>query len=256
MLVDTHSHLYVSDYNADREETLQRALAAGIEIQLLPAIDSSTHDAMIALAEVHPKNCLPMMGFHPTSVDKKWRMEMEITEAHLASGRKFYGIGETGIDLYHSREFIAQQKEAFEAQIELAIKYDLPLVIHCRSAWFEVFGVLEKYKNRGLRGVFHAFSGGVEEYVMARRMGDFAIGITGVATYKKRPLDDVIFAAEPQHILLETDCPYLTPEPHRGVRNESAYLKYVCNKVAEVRGKSPEEIGETTTSNARRIFGF
>ncbi len=168
---------------------------------------------------------------------------------------KFWGIGETGIDLHWSSDFLAEQIEAFETQIELALRNDLPLVIHARKAWNEVFEVLTRYRYRGLKGVMHAFSGGVDEYRRARKMGDFVLGISGVATYKNSTLGEVIREADPEHLVLETDCPYLTPDPHRGTRNESSYLTYIRDRVAAIRGVNSIEIERCTTDNALRMFG-
>ncbi len=260
-MVDTHSHLYDTAFYVDRAEALDRAREAGVEVIMLPAIDSESHEALFALARENAC-CKPMMGLHPTSVNDNpyWRDELALVERYLAQPpegiERFWGVGETGIDLHWSRDFLAEQIEAFECQIELSLKYDLPLVVHARDAWYEVFGSLEKYRGKGLRGVMHAFSGGVEEYRRARELGDFVIGISGVATYKKGILDDVIRAVPFDDIVLETDCPYLTPEPRRGTRNESAYLPLIRDRVALLRGVIPNEVDRTTTQNARRIFGF
>lgn len=259
MLIDTHSHLYDSAFDHDRCQTLARLAAAGVGIVMLPGIDSTTHEAMFALAR-ESAVCLPMMGLHPTSVNNNplWREELLEVEHHLAHPpagiRRFWGVGETGIDLHWSRNFLAEQTEAFRHQIELALQYDLPLVIHARDAWDEVFAVLEEYKN--LRGVFHAFSGGVAELLRAKELGDFVFGITGVATYKKRPLDDVIRAMSDRDFVLETDAPYLTPEPHRGTRNDSSLLPIICSRVAEIRNTTPSDIAAVTTTNACRLFGL
>lgn len=258
MLIDTHSHLYVEQFDQDREAAVERAIKAGVGTMMLPAIDSNYHEAMFALARRHPE-CKPMIGFHPTTVNDnpRWRDELAIVEKYLAAAPvRIYGIGETGIDLHWSRDFLGEQIEAFEAQIELTIKHDLPLIIHARDAWDEIFGVLEKYRGRGLRGIMHAFSGGVEEYRRARYVGDFLLGISGVATYRKNTLGEVIAEADIEHLVLETDCPYLTPEPHRGTRNESAYIPLIRDRVALIRGVPPPEIERATTLNAQRIFSL
>lgn len=259
MLIDTHSHLYDAAFDRDREEAIGRARRAGVGAIMLPAIDSESHEALFALARAHPE-CKPMMGLHPTAINDnpRWREELALVGRYLEtppSGiERFYGVGETGIDLHWSRDYLTEQAEAFELQIELALKYGLPIVVHSRDAWPEVFTVFEKYRGMGLKGILHAFSGGVDEYRRARELGDFAVGISGVATYKKHPLDDVIRAVDLCHIVLETDCPYLTPEPHRGTRNESAYLPLIRDRVASVKGVAREEIDRVTTDNAKRIF--
>jgi TatD DNase family protein len=253
--------LYVREFDGDRSEALERAYEAGVGVVMLPAIDSTAHEAMFSLARAD-ENCKPMMGVHPTSMNDnpQWRDELALVERYLAEPpegiARFWGVGEAGIDLHWSRDFLAEQTEAFVRQAELALKYDLPLVVHARDAWDEVFEVLGGFRGRGLRGVMHAFSGGVEEYRRAREIGDFAIGITGVATYKRGPLDEVIRAVPLHDIVLETDCPYLTPEPRRGTRNESAYLPLIRDRVALLRGVTPDDVERTTTLNARRIFGF
>ncbi len=261
MLIDTHSHFYVSAFDDDRAGALERARKAGVGVAVLPAIDSETHDALFDMARRY-ECCKPLMGLHPTAVNDNphWRDELALVERYLSQPPKgverFFGIGETGIDLHWSREFLVEQTEAFERQIELSLEHGLPLVVHARDAWDEVFRSLEKYSGDGLRGVLHAFSGGVGEYMRARGLGDFAIGISGVATYKRGPLDDVIRGVPLDNIVLETDCPYLTPEPHRGTRNESAYLPLIRDRVAFLCGLEPDDVDRATTANARRIFGF
>lgn len=260
-MIDTHSHFYVSAFDEDRLAALERARESGIQTIVLPAIDSATHAALFAMSREHAC-CKPLMGLHPTSVNDnpRWREELALVEGYLKQPpggiERFFGIGETGIDLHWSRDFLADQTEVFERHIELSLDYGLPLVIHARDAWNEVFGSLEKYAGRGLRGVLHAFSGGVGEYERANNLGDFAIGISGVVTYKRGPLDDVVRGVPLEAIVLETDCPYLTPEPHRGTRNESSYLTFIRDRVAFLRGVEAAEVERVTTENARRIFGF
>jgi TatD DNase family protein len=253
--------LYVAAFDGDRDEAVARAVEAGVGVVLLPAIDSETHGALLDMARRYGC-CRPMMGLHPTAVNDnpRWRDELALVEKYLKEppegiGR-FWGVGETGIDLHWSRDFLAEQAEAFERQIELSLEHGLPLVVHARDAWDEVFRSLEKYRGSGLRGVLHAFSGGVGEYRRARGLGDFAVGISGVATYKRGPLDEVIHGVPLDDIVLETDCPYLTPEPLRGTRNESSYLPLICARVAQVLGLPPADVESATTDNARRIFGI
>lgn len=259
-LTDTHSHIYDEAFDADRDEAITRARSAGVKYMLLPAIDSDSHKALFATCRKYPEICLPMMGLHPTSVNDNmsWREELALVEDLLASpptGR-FYAIGEVGLDLHWSQEYLAEQTEAFEKQIELSIEYDLPLVIHTRDAWPEMLNILDKYKTKGIRGVMHSFSGSLDDYRAILSKGDFAFGIGGPVTYKKSPLPEVVADMDLSRILLETDCPYLPPVPFRGKRNESSYLTCICEKVAEAKGISTEKVAENTTANARRIFGF
>ncbi len=262
ILTDTHSHLYDAAFDHDREQAVGRARKAGVATILLPGIDSESHERLFGLARAHPEICKPMMGLHPTAVNDnpRWREELALVESYLASPPagidRFWGVGETGIDLHWSAEFFSEQAEAFERQTELALHYELPVVVHSRDAWPKVLEILAKYRGRGLRGVMHAFSGGVEEYRRVKDLGDFVFGISGVVTYKKSSLVDVVRAMSLEDIVLETDCPYLTPEPHRGTRNESAYVAFVCERVAALRDMEPAAVAAATTTNARRVFGW
>ncbi len=259
-LIDTHSHIYDGAFDADRREVAGRAQAAGVAAMLLPATDSESHEALFRTCREYPGVCFPMMGLHPTSINDNpaWRDELALAEKLLANPpvERFYAIGEVGLDLYWSRDFIGEQTEALERQIELSLEYALPLVIHTRDAWAEMTAVLEKHKGRGVRGVMHSFSGTIEDYRAIRDMGDFSFGIGGPVTYKKSSLPEVVAGIDIAHILLETDCPYLPPVPFRGKRNESSYLTYICEKVAAAKGMSPEKIAAATTENARRVFDF
>lgn len=260
-LIDTHSHLYGPEFDADREEALARAEAEGVERLLLPAIDSESHERLFALCRRHPGRCRPMMGLHPTSVNDNphWREELALVERYLQTPPEgiggFCAVGEIGLDLYWSRDFREEQTEAFGHQIELALAHGLPIAVHTRDAWPETLDLIRTFRGRGLRGVFHAFSDGIKTYRELKACGDFVFGIGGVVTYKKSKIADVVREMEPGDLVLETDCPYLTPVPHRGKRNESAYVRYVCEKVAELKGLSPEEVAAATTANAERMFG-
>ncbi len=257
-MIDTHSHMFDGAFDGDRDEALKRAVEAGVEHILCPAIDSGSHEAMLAMCRDYPGLCLPMMGLHPTSINDnpRWESELAIVEEYLARspGERFYAIGEVGLDLYWSRDFLAEQTAAFERQINLALHYDLPLVIHTREAWAEMVAVLGKYSGRGLRGVLHAFSGDIDDYHRIRAAGDFAVGVGGSVTYKKSRWRELLPAIDPAHIVLETDAPWLTPEPFRGRRNESAYLVYVRDAAAAILGMAPDELDRLTTANARRVF--
>ncbi len=261
-MIDTHSHIFDGAFDTDRDEALKRAREAGVERILCPAIDSESHSAMLSMCRTHPGFCLPMMGLHPTSINDNpdWRRELEIVENYLASppegtGR-FYAVGEVGLDLHWSRDFLAGQTEAFERQIELALHYGLPLAIHTREAWAEMTAVLERHSGRGLRGVLHAFSGTLDDYRRIRRVGDFVVGVGGSVTYKKSRWRELLPHIAPSDIVLETDAPWLTPEPFRGRRNESSYLVYIRDAAAAILALAPSELTRITTDNARRIFNL
>lgn len=265
-LTDTHSHLYEPEFDDDREEALARAAAAGVARLLLPAIDAASHERLFALCRRHPARCIPMMGLHPTSVNDnpRWREELATVERYLDTPPegipRFCAIGEIGLDYYWDDRFAAEQREAFVAQCRLAARHYLPVAIHTRAAWDDMRRIVAAEaaaaRDRGLRlrGVFHAFSEDADMYAELRRCGDFLFGIGGVVTFKKSRLADTVREMELAHLVLETDCPYLTPAPHRGQRNESAYVRYVCEKVAEIKGLTPAEVAEATTRNAERLF--
>ena len=267
-LIDTHSHLYAEEFDSDRSEALLRAREAGIVKMLLPAIDSESHERMFELAGQAPDLCRVMMGLHPTSVNDKprWREELALVEKYLTrptppyDSVKFCAVGEIGLDFYWSQDFKAEQREAFVYQCRLAARLGLPVAIHTRSAWEDMCEILEQEvaaaRERGeqLRGVLHAFGEDAATYRRLCECGDFLFGIGGVVTFKKSPLAATVAEMDINHIILETDCPYLTPAPHRGKRNESAYVGHICNKVAEIKGLSPDEVARITTANARRMF--
>lgn len=264
-LIDTHSHLYAEEFDHDREQALARAIEAGVETLLLPAIDSQSHERLFDLVRLCPERCVAMMGLHPTSVNDnpRWREELRRVEELLAeppAGVKFCAVGEIGLDYYWSQAFVAQQREAFVEQCRLAARLDMPVAIHTRAAWDDMCETLESECERArsagqrLRGVLHAFSEGVECYRRLRACGDFLFGIGGVVTFKKAALADVVAQMSLEDIILETDCPYLTPAPHRGERNESAYVAHVCQKVAQLKGVAAEEVAYVTSRNARRMF--
>lgn len=260
MLIDTHSHIYEPEFDADRDDALQRCIDAGVEILMLPAIDKESYERMFSLSRIHSNMVYPMMGLHPTSVNKNdnWREDLALVDRYLQTPPegipRFWGVGEIGLDLYWSTDYREQQIEAFEAQIEMALKYDLPIVVHTRNAWSEMCQVMEQFSGRGVRGIFHAFSDGIETYHRLKECGDFLFGVGGVVTFKKSPLAEVVKQMELTDIVLETDCPYLTPVPHRGERNESSYVHYICAKVAELKSVDFQEVAEQTTQNTKRIF--
>ena len=254
ILIDTHTHLYLNAFNNDREEVVERALADGVKYMLLPNIDSTSVKDMHALCNRFPENCFPMMGLHPTSVKGNFREELKMVEDLLASNN-YFGVGETGIDLYWDKTWYREQVEAFNRQIDLAIAYDLPLIIHARESFTEIFRVLENRDTSGLRGVFHCFTGDVGQAKRAIAL-DFKLGIGGVLTYKNSGLDQVVSEIGLNELILETDAPYLSPVPYRGKRNESAYVLHVAEKLSEILNISIEEVAEATTRNASELFNM
>lgn len=261
-LVDTHSHLYEPEFDADRDAALARAAAAGVVRLLCPAIDSESHGRMFDLCRRHAGRCIPMMGLHPTSVNDnpRWREELDAVGAYLRNPpegiARFCAVGEIGLDFYWSADFRAEQTEAFRRQCRLALDFGLPIAVHTRNAWPEMTAIIEEFRGTGLRGVFHAFGEDAGTYRKLRACGDFLFGIGGVVTFKKSKLAETVREMALDDLLLETDCPYLTPAPHRGERNESAYLVHICAKVAELQATTPDAVAAATTANAERMFGL
>ncbi|MBR1961931.1 MAG: TatD family hydrolase [Alistipes sp.] len=260
MLIDTHSHIYDEAFDEDRNEVVERAVAEGVERIILPAIDGESNERLFAMCRDYKELVVPLMGLHPTSVNDnpRWREELAEVERLLENPpqgvERFYGVGEIGLDLYWSRDWQTEQTEAFRAQVELALAHDLPIVVHTRDAWEEMAAIVEEYRGRGLRGIFHAFSSDVAMYERLRECGDFLFGIGGVVTFKKSALAEVVRAMRLEDLVVETDAPYLTPAPHRGTRNESSYVRFVAAKIAELQGVDYELVAEQTTANAKRIF--
>lgn len=253
MIIDTHCHLYLEDFAADATAVIERAGAAGVEGFYLPSIDSRITNAMLAFEKQFSGKCFAMMGLHPCSVNENVEEELAHIQAWLAR-RSFVAIGEIGLDLYHDRTFKDQQYDAFHQQIVWALQYDTPVVIHSRNAMQETIDVLNEYIPKGLRGIFHCFSGNEAEAQKITEMG-FYLGIGGVVTYKNAGLAEAIQNISLEYIVLETDAPYLSPVPHRGKRNEPAYLEQVVAKLASLKGVSVEEVAALTTTNAKKIFG-
>ncbi len=251
-LIDTHCHLYLPEFDADREAMLQRATSKGISAFYLPGIDSSVIDSMLAMEAAWPEQCFPMMGLHPCSVKENFKEELSIIEDWL-SKRSFVAIGEIGLDFYWDKTFIQQQYEAFKQQMELALLYNLPIVIHSRNAMKECIDTVKPYAAKGLKGIFHCFGDSLDLANEIINMG-FYIGIGGVITYKKSGVAEVVKDIPLDLIVLETDAPYLAPVPFRGKRNESSYISYVAEKIAEVKEMSVDEVAAVTTANARNIF--
>lgn len=258
-MIDTHSHIYSEEFDDDRAETLQRAWDAGVEMMLLPDIDSESRGRMFALAQEHPTRCKAMVGLHPTSVNDnpRWQEELDMVERLMREApTPLYGVGEIGLDLYWSRDFYNIQREVLHAQLELAIKYNKPVVIHTRDAYTEMLDAVATYRGRGLRGVFHAFAADVDMARKLLRNGEFSFGIGGVVTFKNSGMDRVVVDLPLELLLLETDSPYLTPVPYRGKRNEPAYVEFVCRKIAEIHRTTPERVDAVTTATAKEIFSL
>ncbi len=251
-MIDTHTHLYQPGFENDICEVIERAQAEGVTHALLPAIDAETHARMLQLSEQFPGYCLPMIGLHPCSVNADFNKEIELIK-ELLTTHMFYGIGETGLDFYWDKSFVKEQYAALHMQAELAIAHQLPLILHTRNATPETISVIREYAAKNLRGIFHCFGGTLQEAEEIVSLG-FSLGIGGVVTYKNGGLQNVLPYIDLKHIVLETDAPYLTPVPHRGKRNETAYLRIICEKIAELKQLSVEEVDGITTQNAKAIF--
>ncbi|WP_375417637.1 TatD family hydrolase [uncultured Hymenobacter sp.] len=253
-LTDSHAHLYSTQFEADRAEALARATAAGVRTILLPNIDHTSIEPMLALEAQAPTNCHAMMGLHPCSVTKDFEQQLYEVESWL-SRRPFVGIGECGIDLYWDKSMLAEQQQALRIQLELARHHRQPIVLHTRNAFAETAALVQEAQDGTLRGVFHCFSGSLAEAEQAIALG-FKLGIGGVVTFKNGGLDKVLPNIGLEHLLLETDCPYLAPVPYRGRRNEPAYLPLVLHRVAELLGQDPAAVAAATTANAAALFSL
>ncbi len=251
--IDTHCHLYLPEFNNDLADVFMRAEAAGVNKFYLPAIDSSVTNDMLTIEKDYPGKCFVMTGLHPCSVNESFRQELDLVKKEV-SERSFVAIGEIGLDFYWSTDFANQQYEAFEAQMEFAVQKNLPIVIHTRNAMQQTIDFVKPFAAKGLTGIFHCFGDDYEKAMQIIDM-DFYLGIGGVLTYKKSGLDEVIKKLSLEHIVLETDAPYLTPAPFRGKRNESSYIKIIAGKLAEIKGIALEEVAAITTYNAEKIFG-
>jgi len=253
MIVDTHTHLYLDEFDKDIDDVIAAALQHSVSAFYLPAINSETHEKMIALGDKYPKHCFPMIGLHPCYVKEDYKKELELVEEYL-SKKKFSGIGECGLDFYWDKTFVKEQYLALEHQIILAATHQLPIILHTRNATQETIDVIRKNKSEHVRGIFHCFGGTLEEAHQIIELG-FYLGIGGVVTYKNAGLDKVLEQIDLKHIVLETDAPYLSPVPHRGKRNEPSFLKGIAEKVATIKNCSFEEVATITSNNATLIFG-
>lgn len=252
ILTDTHTHLYLDDFDNDRDEIMENALQKGIRRILLPNIDRSTTTRLKSMISAYPDFCFPMMGLHPTSVNNDFEKELEHVESELETG-KYYGIGEIGIDLYWDNTFAEQQKTAFRQQLQWAKKYTLPVSIHMRNAFSETLQIVKEELNDELHGVFHCFTGTEQEAAQLLDTG-FKLGIGGIVTFKNSGLAEVVKKLPLESLVLETDAPYLTPVPYRGKRNQSAYLIYIAQKMAEIKQISLEKVADVTSSTAENLF--
>ncbi len=253
MFTDTHTHLYDKSLLAEETQMIQRALDAGVTKMYMPNCNSETIDGMMHLARTYPQHCFPMMGLHPCYVKEDYKSELQKVQEWLDKDR-FYAVGEIGLDYYWDLSFKQQQIEAFEMQIDLALQHRLPIVIHSRESTRDCMDIIRRKGHKDLKGVFHCFSGSIEEAKEITAMG-FYLGIGGVVTYKKTNLPEVLAEVGLAQIVLETDAPYLAPVPYRGKRNESRYIPVIAKKIAEVLGIDSEEVSRSTTENAERLFG-
>ena len=253
-IIDTHTHLYLKQFKDDIDKVIQRSIDKGINKFIFPAIDSTHFDDMHDLKNKYPGSIYLMSGLHPVDVKENFKKELEFVVNSLKS-HSYVAIGEIGIDLYWDKTYLKQQQEAFEFQIRLAIKNDLPIVIHCREAFDEIFEILDKENCDKLRGVFHCFTGTLEQANRAIQLG-FKLGIGGVVTFKNGGIDKFLNRIDLNHIVVETDSPYLAPVPYRGKRNESSYITYVIDKLSEIYGLPIKEIASLTTKNAEKVFAL
>lgn len=253
MFTDTHAHLYAEEFAGDRDQMVKRAMDAGVSKIFLPNIDLESIGPMIELVNQYPRNCFPMMGLHPCSVGVDFQEVLSVCRAHLEKGG-FYGVGETGIDLYWDKSFIDQQKEAFRIQIDWAKEFDLPLIIHARDSFDEIFEVLDKENDARLRGVFHCFTGNVEQANHVLSYEGFLMGIGGVVTFKNSGLDKVLETIPLSKLVLETDAPYLAPVPNRGKRNETAFITAVASRMSQIFDIPVAKIADITSANAKELF--
>lgn len=254
MMIDTHSHLFVEEFTGDLPEVIQRAKEVGITYVLMPNIDDTTVADMLNVCNAYPGYCFPMIGFHPTSVDGESMEKVKTMKGLLTEGHPYIAIGEVGLDLYWDKTYLKEQQQVLDEQIHWALEYDLPLVIHCREAFSELFEVLAPYKNTQLSGIFHSFTGTPEEMEQVLDYDRFMIGINGVVTFKKSTLPQILQTVALERLVLETDAPYLAPVPYRGKRNESSYIIKTAEMLAGVYGMDIEEVKRQTTRNALKVF--
>jgi len=251
-LIDTHTHLYLDEFKHDIDELIERAKKNNIQKFLLPNIDTKTIQPLLALSKLYPKTCYPMIGLHPCSVDHDFQNNLKRLESKIHENN-FIAIGEIGIDLHWDKTYLKEQKITFETQINWAIKYNLPIVIHSRKSFDEIYQILKKYQNQNLKGVFHCFGGTIEEAKKVIDLG-FLLGIGGVLTFKNSNLDQVVEKVSIKHLLIETDAPYLSPMPYRGKRNQPEFLSIIANKICEIKNISISELTNNLYLNTNSLF--
>jgi TatD DNase family protein len=254
VFIDTHTHLFLPEFDNDRKQVIEDAILRGVDKMLLPNVDSTTVSGLFDVCRQYPQNCFPMIGLHPTSVKESYMADLHHIESVLKI-EKVIAIGEIGIDLYWDKTYLKQQQEAFIYQINLAKQYDLPIVIHARESFNEIFDILKLQLDKKLKGVFHSFTGDIKQAEQIIEWG-FKLGIGGIVTFKNSGLDKIVEQIDLNHIVLETDSPYLPPVPYRGKRNESAYIVKVAEKIAQIKNCSVEEVAEKTTLNAKSLFNL
>jgi TatD DNase family protein len=252
-LIDTHCHIYAEAFDNDRPQMIERAVDSGVGRMLMPAVDSGEHEAMLRLEQLYPGRCIAMMGLHPCSIKENHENELTIVSNYFEN-RSFIAVGEIGLDFYWDLSFKEQQYAAFHRQIDLALQYDIPIVIHSRESTDECIRVVKEHQKGKLKGVFHCFSGSDEQAKQITDLGLY-LGMGGVLTFKKSGLDAVMSVTDIKQVVLETDAPYLAPVPFRGKRNECSYIKYVAQKLADVKQISLEDVATITTKNAQDLFG-
>jgi TatD DNase family protein len=252
-MIDTHTHLYSEEFDADRNEVIKRAIENGVSQLVVPSTDMNDFDAMMNLCNSYPHICFPAVGLHPVSVKQDYVNELAFVEKQLGAS-KFVAVGEIGIDCYWSMDYIVQQRDAFEKQIIMAQQRSLPIIIHARNSFDEIFSILDRIHTSNTKGIFHGFSGTCEDYLKIKNYGTFKIGIGGVITFKNSKLSQILDIIPISDIMLETDAPYLTPHPYRGKRNESSYIPIIARKIAEIKNLSVEEVDEITSENAKLLF--
>ena len=262
MLTDTHSHIYLPEFDSDREAMIENAFENNIHRLFLPNVDSTSIEAMLSASKKYPGKLFPMIGLHPCSVKENFEEELKIVEDYLKEKKQWVAIGEIGIDLYWDKTFVKQQEFVFLKQLDLAVESDLPVVIHSRNSFNEIYDLLVERRNKKpftskhLRGIFHCFSGTIEQATKIIEFGNFKLGIGGVVTFKHSGLDIVVGQIDLKHLVLETDSPYLAPVPYRGKRNNPSYLIEVAKKIAEIKNVPVDEVAEITTENSKEVFGI
>ena len=256
IFTDTHTHLYLSDFDNDRKQIIENAIKKGVKYMFFPNIDSASIKSMLNICKDFPENCFSMIGLHPSCVKENFKEELKNIDNLLKEKtHNFFAIGEIGIDLYWEKSFAKLQEIAFKRQIDLALKYKLPIVIHSSNSFDKIFKIIDDFKNSNLKGIFHCFTGTIAQANKVINLG-FKLGIGGIITFKNSDLDNTIRYVDLKNIVLETDSPYLAPVPYRGKRNESSYLYYIAKKIAEIKNISIEKVAEITTNNANEVFKF